>query len=119
MKRNRAPSPETCKVLAALASAGAGWLHGYDILKATGLKSGSLYPILMRLEERGVLEAQWLAPSKPGRPARHAYRLTAAGRMFWNEIATSRAPVAPGPSKAPGPMPAPMPDPVPVGGAAT
>lgn len=80
MKRNRPPSRETRKVLELLA--GGGWLHGYDMLKATGLKSGSLYPILMRLEERGMVEAEWQEPVKPGRPARHAYRLTPAGRLF-------------------------------------
>jgi hypothetical protein len=33
----------------------------------------------VRLHDRGVLEAEWRAPDQPGRPARHAYRLTRAG----------------------------------------
>jgi DNA-binding PadR family transcriptional regulator len=56
------------------------WFYGLEIASATGLKSGSLYPILIRLNERGLLESRWLEPEKPGRPARHAYRITGAGR---------------------------------------
>jgi DNA-binding PadR family transcriptional regulator len=82
MQRSRPPSPETRRVLAVLAAEGLGWMHGYTILKATGLKSGSLYPILMRLEAQGHLEAEWQAPERPGRPPRHAYRLTGQGRTF-------------------------------------
>lgn len=58
---------------------GKGWQHGYDLMKATGLSSGTLYPLLVRLTRKGLLEAEWQAPVQPGRPARHAYRLTAAG----------------------------------------
>lgn len=50
--------------------------YGYDVAKATGLASGTLYPILVRLEKRGLLEARWELGS--GRP-RHVYRLTVAG----------------------------------------
>ena len=60
------------------------WLHGYDIIRQTGVRSGTLYPMLIRLEERGFLEATWLEPAEPGRPARHAYRLTQAGRALAN-----------------------------------
>lgn len=55
------------------------WRHGYDVMKETGLLSGTLYPLLMRMREQGLVEAEWRAPAQPGRPARHAYRLTAAG----------------------------------------
>lgn len=48
-------------------------------MKETGLSSGTLYPLLMRMTEQGLVEAEWLEPAQPGRPARHAYRLTAAG----------------------------------------
>ena len=57
----------------------AGWRHGYDISLETELKAGSLYPILIRLADRGLLEAQWESDPPPGRPARHLYRLTTAG----------------------------------------
>jgi DNA-binding PadR family transcriptional regulator len=50
--------------------------YGFELAKATGLASGTLYPILMRLEERGLLAARWeFAESRP----RHVYRLTAEG----------------------------------------
>ena len=48
-------------------------------MKATGLLSGTLYPLLMRMTDQGLVDAQWQAPVSAGRPARHAYRLTAAG----------------------------------------
>lgn len=55
------------------------WRHGYDLMKETGLLSGTLYPLLMRMTEQGLVEAEWREPTQPGRPARHAYRLTAEG----------------------------------------
>lgn len=76
----RKPSPQTVAVLSVLADAGDGWRYGLEISSETGLKSGSLYPILARIAERGLAESQWLEPEQPGRPPRHAYRLTAAGR---------------------------------------
>lgn len=72
-------SPQTRGVLQALTQDAARWQHGYDLLRATGLKSGSLYPILMRLAARGWLEASWEKDAPLGRPRRHLYRLTAAG----------------------------------------
>lgn len=48
-------------------------------MKETGLQSGTLYPLLMRMTEQGLVEAEWREPERPGRPPRHAYRLTAAG----------------------------------------
>jgi DNA-binding PadR family transcriptional regulator len=55
------------------------WRHGYDLMKETGLSSGTLYPLLMRMTDQGLVESEWRDPAQPGRPARHAYRLTAAG----------------------------------------
>ena len=54
------------------------WRYGYDISRNTGLKSGTLYPILMRLEEYRLLEASWEA-TEAGKPPRHIYRLTPDG----------------------------------------
>lgn len=48
-------------------------------MKETGLLSGTLYPLLMRMTDQGLVEAEWREPAQPGRPARHAYRLTASG----------------------------------------
>jgi PadR family transcriptional regulator, regulatory protein PadR len=43
------------------------------------LKSGSLYPILIRLADRGLVEARWEEEQPAGRPRRHLYRLTSDG----------------------------------------
>jgi PadR family transcriptional regulator PadR len=72
-------SPQTMTVMAALSDHPSDWHHGYELAKETGLKSGTLYPILIRLSERGLLEADWEEDPAPGRPRRHLYRLTATG----------------------------------------
>src|SRR3954470_19334117 len=79
MPRNRRPSKQMIMLLAALAARSRHWHHGYELMKQTGLKSGTLYPLLMRMTDQRLVEAEWREPSQPGRPARHAYRLTAAG----------------------------------------
>jgi DNA-binding PadR family transcriptional regulator len=56
-----------------------GWRHGYDLSRETDLRSGTLYPILMRLERQGWLEARWEESPAAGKPRRHLYRLSAAG----------------------------------------
>lgn len=87
----RRPSPQTLSVLLALSGSPKEWRYGLEIAAATNLKSGSLYPILVRLNERGLLESQWLEPERPGRPPRHAYRLTRTGANVLRE-ATQAAP---------------------------
>ena len=72
-------SAQTLSVLATLCADASQWQHGYALAKQTQLKSGSLYPILMRLADRGLVEARWQDEPQPGRPRRHLYRLTAAG----------------------------------------
>src|SRR5580693_10144197 len=72
-------SPQTLAVLAALGGQPSAWQHGYALARETGLKSGTLYPILIRLADRGLVEACWQDEPAPGRPRRHLYRLTAAG----------------------------------------
>jgi PadR family transcriptional regulator, regulatory protein PadR len=72
-------SVQTLAVLAALAEEPSQWRHGYALAGQTGLKSGTLYPILIRLAERGLVEARWQDEPVPGRPRRHLYRLTADG----------------------------------------
>jgi len=79
MARNRRPSKQMLMLLEALAAKTQQWRHGYDLMKETGLSSGTLYPLLMRMADKGLIEAEWREPAHPGRPARHAYRLTAAG----------------------------------------
>jgi DNA-binding PadR family transcriptional regulator len=58
------------------------WQYGYDLTKELGVRTGSLYPLLIRLTDEGLLEAEWQPPSRQGRPARHGYRLTSAGTAF-------------------------------------
>jgi DNA-binding PadR family transcriptional regulator len=79
MQRIRRSSGQTLNLLRALMDEPRKWHHGYELSKATGLLSGTLYPILMRLSERGFLEHKWLESQEAGRPPRHVYRLTAKG----------------------------------------
>lgn len=81
MKRDRKLSSQTLVVLGTLSNRPTDWLYGLELAKLTNLKSGSLYPILIRLADRGLLESRWLEPAEPGRPARHAYRITALGHQ--------------------------------------
>src|SRR3954447_51923 len=72
-------SPQTRAVLGALHDHPAHWRYGYDISRETGLASGTLYPILGRLTDRGFLETRWEDQPPEGRPRRHLYRLTTQG----------------------------------------
>ena len=79
MSRQRLLSPQATKVLLAMADQPTAWRHGYDLGSEVGLKSGSLYPILMRLADRALLDSAWEENPPLGRPARHLYRLTTEG----------------------------------------
>jgi DNA-binding PadR family transcriptional regulator len=72
-------SPQASRVVVALRVAPRVWRYGYELGVEVGLKSGSLYPILMRLSDGGLLESQWEHDPPLGRPPRHLYRLSAAG----------------------------------------
>lgn len=96
MKRTRKPSPHTRAVLATLLEKPLAWRHGYDVSRETGLKSGTLYPILMRLHDQGLLEECWQDSPEPGRPPRHAYRLTAEGRALARELEEPSSAALPG-----------------------
>jgi len=74
-------SRQTLQVLDAFLEAPRDWKYGYDISRNTGLKSGTLYPILMRLADRKLLETSW-ETVEPGKPPRHLYRLTPDGLRF-------------------------------------
>jgi PadR family transcriptional regulator len=93
--RNRALSPQALRVVRALAADPARWRHGYDLGTETGLKAGSLYPILVRLADRGLLDATWEESPPRGRPARHLYRLTPAGLELAASAAAAPAPARP------------------------
>ncbi len=91
MKRNRQPSEQTTAVLIALSQAPADWHYGYDLCQQTGLKAGSMYPILMRLADRRLLETMWETEIPVGRPPRHLYRLTESGLELANELSATQA----------------------------
>jgi PadR family transcriptional regulator, regulatory protein PadR len=91
-------SAQTLAVLRALVAEPGAWRHGYDLARETGLKSGSLYPILVRLADRKLLESRWEEVQPAGRPRRHLYRLTADGQAV--------AAAAPGVNAAPARAPA-------------
>ena len=71
-------SPQTLRILESFLERPAAWRYGYDLSRETALKSGTLYPILMRLAKYGLLETKWVA-TEDGVPPRHTYRLTSKG----------------------------------------
>src|SRR5262245_21351481 len=91
MTRARRPSPQTVAVLDALAADPTGWNHGYELCRDLGLKAGTVYPILIRLAERGLVETAWEDEVPQGRPPRHLYRLSAAGAEHVRELRRAEA----------------------------
>ncbi len=68
--------------------------YGYDLMKATRLASGTLYPMLARPQQEGLVDSQWedQRPEAGGRPPRRYYRLTAEGaRVARLELANAAA----------------------------
>jgi DNA-binding PadR family transcriptional regulator len=82
-----------CILLRALSARAQQWRHGYDLMKETGLLSGTLYPLLMRMTEQGLVESEWREPALPGRPARHAYRLTLDGLALARRVEEDSLPL--------------------------
>jgi PadR family transcriptional regulator, regulatory protein PadR len=95
MQRHRRHSRQTIAVMHALALDPSRWRYGYDLGVELGLKSGSLYPILIRLADRGLLASTW-EHTEPGKPPRHLYRLTNAGAAE-----AARARCEPSPTRTP------------------
>lgn len=83
-------SLQTVSVLRALKQNAPSWSYGYDLSKAIGIKSGTLYPILARLHDENWLETKWTEPQEPGRPPRHHYRLTPTGLKEAGRILSSK-----------------------------
>ena len=81
MVRSRRPSAQTPSA----------WRYGYELCRKLDLKAGSVYPILMRLADRGLLETSWEFDAPAGRPPRHLYRLTGPGLALATELAASTA----------------------------
>ena len=84
MARRREFSAQPLSVLAALCVEPREWRHGYGIARDTRLKSGTLYPILIRLADRGLVEARWEQGQPADRPRRHLYRLKPKGLKIFN-----------------------------------
>lgn len=78
-------SRQTLDILEALLARPSQWHHGYAISRQTGVPSGTLYPVLMRLDKLGWLETKWEESAPQGRPPRHLYRLTGNGREWARE----------------------------------
>jgi PadR family transcriptional regulator PadR len=95
-------SAQTLSVLAALCEEPSQWRHGYALARQTDLKSGTLYPILIRLADRELVEACWQDEPAPGRPRRHLYRLTASGLAAATAALASQARPAARPTARPG-----------------
>ena len=90
MPRRTNISPQTLRVLTQLLTRHDAWHYGYALARETGLPSGTLYPILIRLAEQGWLQTKWTEPDRPGAPPRHIYRLTRAGARAAAERIDSR-----------------------------
>ncbi|MGW6903562.1 PadR family transcriptional regulator [Streptomyces sp. NPDC054940] len=91
MARSRRPSAQTTAVVLALAENPSSWRYGYELCRELGLQAGSMYPILMRLADRGLLETAWETDPPAGRPPRHLYRLTGPGLALAAELAGPEA----------------------------
>jgi PadR family transcriptional regulator PadR len=96
LSRSRRPSPQAMKVLEALVADSSAWRYGYELGQEVGLRSGSLYPILVRLCDRDLLEAKWEDGPPLGRPPRHLYRLTSNGCEYAATYATRAVAQSPG-----------------------
>ena len=78
----------TLRVLETFLNDPAELLSGADVQRRCGLASGTLYPILLRLEAAGWFVSHWeaLDPVKAGRPRRRLYRLTRTGLERTREV---------------------------------
>jgi DNA-binding PadR family transcriptional regulator len=86
------PSRQATAVVLALAEHPASWRYAAELCQRLDLRAGSLYPVLMRLADRGLLETSWEPQAPAGQRPRHRYRLSGPGRVLAGELAA--APVA-------------------------
>jgi PadR family transcriptional regulator PadR len=92
MARTPNGSKQTRILLAAFLQAPATWRHGYDLSQETKIQSGTLYPLLIRLSDQGLLDAKWEEAERPGKPPRHIYRLTAKGAALARKLLSEFSP---------------------------
>ncbi|HEV2315037.1 MAG TPA: helix-turn-helix transcriptional regulator [Candidatus Acidoferrales bacterium] len=84
-------SSQTLRVLEHFVERPSTWRYGYELSRETALKSGTLYPILMRLAKHSLLETEWVT-TRDGVPPRHTYRLTPSGlALARTSLAQSRS----------------------------
>ena len=85
MSANRPLGFSTVQVLQAIAS---GYIYGFDVMNATGLPSGTVYPALSKLEQSGFVKSKWEDPRiarHEKRPPRRSYEITGEGREVLRE----------------------------------
>ena len=90
MDQERSPvrlSQQGLRILSALLGRPTERLSGADLIRETKLLSGTLYPILLRFEQAGLLESEWEIgdPRELGRPRRRLYRVTPSGHAVAKE----------------------------------
>ena len=98
----------TVRVLEVFLRAPSQEIHGFDLIDKAGVRSGSLYPMLARLEGEGILESRWEDSDRPG-PRRRLYRFSADGEPVARKLvslARQRWPVPPVARKRPQGAPA-------------
>lgn len=91
MGRNRAPSLQALQLLAVMLEDPTREYWGSDLCTRLGLMSGTVYPLLRGLEDKGWLASRWedVDPSTAGRPRRRMYRLTGEGEVAAREAVTT------------------------------
>jgi DNA-binding PadR family transcriptional regulator len=80
---NDAPGPLSYNAALVLQALAQGYAYGFEIMRAAHLPSGTVYPLLRRLEAGGLLESSWEDAERAhdeGRPPRRYYRATALGK---------------------------------------
>jgi PadR family transcriptional regulator, regulatory protein PadR len=77
--------------------------HGLEIGLAAGLRGGSLYPVLSRLEDAKLVTSTWedLDPAEAGRPRRHLYQLNPNGVVYARQALAEAPHLAPADPHAP------------------
>jgi PadR family transcriptional regulator PadR len=87
-ERNLRMSLQTLRVLEAFLENPTEQLSGAEVHQRCGIASGTLYPILLRLESAGWFVSKWesIDPSSAGRPRRRLYRLTSTGLRRAGEV---------------------------------
>jgi PadR family transcriptional regulator PadR len=95
-------SRQLTAVVLALAEHPSTWRYAADLCHRLDLTAGSLYTVLMRLADRGLLETSWEPQVPADRRPRHRYRLTGPGRTLAVELAAAPPAAPAGPARAVG-----------------